>query len=146
MACINDILSSEILQNIFLLSAESFSDVLRISVTCKLWRKLIFDSFVIAHYWKFDNEHRRQGLLQWWNFEGHTTDQLNPFIKCPITDCFLGKCISVTNANESSENIPVEIPEITIDRGSNYTIALWIKITEIGNYCFSFFQLNLSVF
>jgi hypothetical protein len=58
--CINDILPSEILQKIFLLSTESFDDALLISTTCCLWRKLIVNPFMIERYWTFDSEYRRK--------------------------------------------------------------------------------------
>jgi hypothetical protein len=64
-SCINDVLPLEILRKIFLLSTESSNDALYISTTCRLWRKLILNAFMIEHYWTFDNAHRRKGLVHW---------------------------------------------------------------------------------
>jgi hypothetical protein len=123
--CINDILPSEILQKIFLLSTESFNDALYLSTTCRLWRKLIFNPFMIEHYWTFDDKYRRKGLIHWWNFNGNVDDQNNPFINFPNADCFLGKCASLTPKKENSESADVNESQYVIDRGDDYTLALW---------------------
>jgi len=136
--CINDSLPSEILQKIFLLSTESFNDALLISTTCRLWRKLIFCPFIIEYYWKFDNEHRRKGLVRWWNFDGNANDQSNLFVNFSSADCFLGKCASLTDKKENSEEIDIDESENIIDRGSDYTFAFWFLTTETGNYSLSF--------
>ncbi|CAF0752005.1 unnamed protein product [Adineta steineri] len=129
-SCINNILPPEILQKIFLLSAESLHDALHISTTCQLWRKLIFNPFFIEHYWIFDDKHRKKGLIRWWNFNENIPDQNNPFRNCSITNCFLGKC---ANFRDDSEITEEEVPKNTIDRGSDYTIAFWLLIPEIGD-------------
>lgn len=137
-SCINDVLPLEILQKIFLLSAESFDEALNISATCRLWRKLIFNPFLIEHYWTFDNKHRRKDLLHWWNFDGNRNDQNNPFINFPTTDCFLGKCVTLIDEKEKSKRNQIFDSKCIIDRGSNYTVAFWLLIPKPGNYYSSF--------
>lgn len=134
--CINDLLPLEILQKIFFLSAESFKDALSISTTCRLWRKLIYDTFIIERYWTFDNEHRKRNLVYWWDFDRNVNGQNNPFADFPTKDCFLGKCASLTYENENSTQINIDESKYTIDRGSDYTLALWLLVTETGNYYF----------
>jgi hypothetical protein len=135
--CINDVIPSDILQNIFLLSADSFNDVLRISATCQLWRKLIFNPFMIEHYWTFDDEHRKKSLVRWWNFDANVSDPGNPFGIFPTVDCFLGKC-ALINEKVTSEEIVSDEFQYDIDRGSDYTVALWLFIGAPGNYYSSF--------
>jgi len=137
-SCINDILPTEILQKIFRLSTESFNDALYISTTCRLWRKLIFNPFMIEHYWTFDNEHRRRSLVRWWNFDGNISDLNNRSVNFPTTDCFLGKCISITYEKENSTKLIIDESQNVLDRGYNYTVALWLLITKTGNYYLSF--------
>jgi hypothetical protein len=133
-SCINDSLPSEILQKIFLLSTESFNDALLISTTCRLWRKLIFNPFMIECYWTFDSEHRRKGLVQWCSFDGNVSNRNNLFSNFSSADCFLGKCGSLTPNKENSEEINSDESGNTIDRGNAYTLALWLLIPETGNY------------
>lgn len=131
--CINAVLPQEILQNILFLSAKSFTDALHISSVCSLWRKLLFNTFIIEHYWKFDNEHRKEGLVHWWNFNGNMNDEKNLFIGFPIMDCFLGKCASLAHQEKNSTEANTENSQYTIDRGSDYTIAFWVSISDLGN-------------
>jgi hypothetical protein len=133
-SCINDVLPSEILQKIFLLSTETLKDALSISTTCRLWRKVIFNPFMITRYWTFDNEHRKKGLIRWWNFGDNVNDQNNSFINFPIADCFLGKCVSLKDDVEIPETIKAGEYQCVIDRGYDYTVAFWLKSIEKGNY------------
>jgi hypothetical protein len=133
-SCINDILPTEILQNIFLLSAASFNDALRISTICRLWRKLIFNPLMIKRYWTFDNQHRKENLIHWRNFNETDNDQKNPFVNFYTTDCFLGQCADLTSKKVNSEQIEIDESQYIIDRGSNYTLALWFSVPEAGKY------------
>jgi hypothetical protein len=136
---INDVLPSEILQKIFLLSTESFKDALRISMTCRLWRALIFNPSMIQHYWAFDNEHRKKDLVRWWNFNENVNAENNPFVNFPTADCFLGKCVSLAIKKTNSQEIKVDESQYVIDRGHDYTLAFWLRINDTGND-YSFFE------
>lgn len=127
--CINNVLPTEILQKIFQLSAESFSDALVLSTTCRLWRKLMFNQLMIRHYWRFNDKYRKKNLVRWWHFNDDDVDgSSNPFIKYKKTDCFLGKCTILSSKSDDNNDIPVTL----IDRGQNYTVAFWICFNEKG--------------
>lgn len=130
---IHDLLPSEILQKVFLLSAPSLSDLLRISKTCRAWRKLIFNPYMIEPYWRFDETHRRKGLLKWWNLEAMDDDPTtNPFAPFPRMDCFLGKCAVISGQDiDAFENIKKEF-QFDIDRGQNFSVAFWCHFDDLG--------------
>jgi hypothetical protein len=101
---------------------------------------------MIEHYWTFDDEHRRKGLVRWWNFNRSVSDQNNPFVNFPTADCFLGKCASLTHEKENSKQIDVNESQYVIDRGCDYTLALWLLITEISKCSSSFVAIvNLAM-
>lgn len=144
LTCINDVLSVEILQKIFLLSAESFNDALNISKTCQLWRKLIFNPFIIEQYWRFNDKHRKSGLVQWWNFNEQINNQHNPFVNFPTVDCFLGKYVCIIHTKENYDKVNINDAKCVIDRASDYSLALWFLTHEKGNY-YKFCQNNFKL-
>ena len=133
-SCINDILPTEILQDIFRLSTPSFHDALRLSTICRLWRKLIFNPLMLKRFWTFDNRHLKKDLIHWWNFNGTGNEEKNPFVNFNTTNCFLGRCANLTSQKADSEKKEINESEYLLDRGSNYTVALWLSIPEAGNY------------
>ena len=133
--CIHEVLPTELLQKIFLLASPTLSDLLRISQTCRAWRKLVLNEFLIRQYFAFDDNHRRKGLVKRWSFDEEVDNPTDyPFYWCRLADCFLGKCALMSQSHIEAAKRPKTEFEFGIDRGQNYSVVMWLKFDELGEY------------
>ncbi|CAF1442902.1 unnamed protein product [Didymodactylos carnosus] len=124
----NEILPTELLQLVFL-NLGSLNELLCVSQTCRLWRKLIFNQWFLNRYHSF--EKRRKDLIGWWKFESSFLDSSGVIGKNytlhgipTFEDCFLGKCVKFNG----QESIDINISNKKQYQTDVFSVSIWFLI------------------
>ncbi|CAF0954885.1 unnamed protein product [Didymodactylos carnosus] len=128
--CINDIISTEILEKIFLSASSvtttlSFTDLLNISLTCHLWYEL-----TLKNQWfltKYFNDIYKKTLIECETFD----DKFNsPVVKIADEWSFLGKCAvihPIPNADYEDYSCTYFESKIINEEKQGWSICFWVR-------------------
>ncbi|CAF1118908.1 unnamed protein product [Didymodactylos carnosus] len=161
MGTINDILPSELLYDIFVrLEFSSFEQLLAVSSTCKLWRRLIFDEWFLNKYFAFNHQ---KYLIGYWKFdEGHEhigkdssaiieKSNISVWGKPTVENCFIGNCAVF----DGRSSIDISVYDKCEYHTDIYSVSLWlfydpcadgVSRTAISLYEYRQAWLQLSMF